>query len=191
MCGVFSPMIFHKTPIEGARVIELEKRGDERGFFARAYCAHEFAQAGLEAGFDQANNSNSAAKGTLRGLHYQLAPDDENKLVRCIKGALFDLILDVRPASPTFGKWFGAELTADNRKMMFVPRGCAHGFLTLSDDVETIYFAKGFYAPQSERGIRWNDPKFAIDWPFKPVVVSDKDSNWLDFNPEFHLGKQA
>ena len=181
-------MIFTQTPIPGAYLIDLEKRGDERGFFARAFCVQEFAAHGLVTHFVQVNNSLSAERGTLRGMHYQLAPRAETKLVRCIRGALFDVILDLRPGSPTFGRSFGAELTAENRRMMYVPKGFAHGFLTLADATEAFYFVDESYAPQAERGVRWNDPRFAIQWPFAPSVLSDKDRNQRDFDASWHLG---
>jgi dTDP-4-dehydrorhamnose 3,5-epimerase len=180
-------MKFVPTPLPGAYLIELEKRGDDRGFFARLFCEKEFAAAGLEHRFVQINNSLSGSKGTLRGLHYQLAPAAEVKLMRCLRGAIFDVILDLRTGSPTFGRWFGAELSAANRTMMYVPRGFAHGLLTLCDDTEVLYPVSAFYAPQLERGIRFNDPRFDIAWPIQPEEVSEKDRNWPDFNPEYHL----
>jgi len=179
-------MIFHQTPLAGAFTVELERRGDERGFFARFFCEREFAAANCETRFVQINNSLSAKKGTLRGLHYQLAPSAEVKVIRCLRGALFDVIVDLRPNSPTFGKSFGAELTAENRLMLYVPRGFAHGLLTLEDDTEALYLVSEYYAPESERGLRWNDPKFEIDWPLVPVEISAKDAAWPDFNPQFH-----
>ena len=180
-------MIFTKTPIEGAYLIDLEKRGDDRGFFARVFCCNEFGEHGLDTQFVQVNNSLSADKGTLRGLHYQLAPAEEVKVVRCISGALWDVILDIRPDSPTFGKWFGAELTADNRRMMYAPRGMAHGFVTLTDNTEAFYLVTAFYAPDRERGVRWNDPHFGVEWPITPTVISDKDRDRADFDPEINL----
>ena len=179
-------MKFHPTPLHGARTIEPEKRGDERGFFARMFCHNEFAAAGLVSAFVQVNNSLSAKKGTLRGLHYQLAPSAEVKLIRCVRGALYDAIIDLRPDSPSFGKWFGAELTAENRLMMYSPRGFAHAILTLADDTEALYMVSDYYAPQEERGVRYNDPKFGVAWPIEPVEISDKDRSWPDFDPEFH-----
>jgi dTDP-4-dehydrorhamnose 3,5-epimerase len=184
-------MIFRPTPIAGAFVIDLEKRGDERGFFARAFCQTEFAQAGLATNFVQANDSLSATRGTLRGMHYQLAPKAETKVIRCIQGALWDCILDLRPASPTFGQWFGEELTAANRRTLYAPKGCAHGFITLSDQCEAWYLVDEFYSPEQERGVRWDDPQFAIQWPIPPVVISDKDKNWPDFNSAYHLTSGA
>ena len=180
-------MIFTETPIPGAYLIDLEKRGDDRGFFARAFCEREFTAHRLATGFVQVNNSLSAQRGTLRGMHYQLAPKAETKLVRCIRGALYDLILDLRPGSATFGQSFGAELTAENRRMMYVPKGFAHGFITLADDTEAFYFVDEFYAPELERGVRWDDPRFQLRWPIAPAVISDKDANQRDFDPAWHL----
>ena len=179
-------MKFNKTPLEGARVIELEKRGDDRGFFARYFCEREFAADGLETRFVQINNSLSSKKGTLRGMHYQLPPSPEVKVVRCVRGSLWDAIVDLRPDSPTFMKWFGAELSAENRHMMYVPRGFAHAILTLTDDAEAIYLVSTFYDPQAERGLRWNDPAIGIEWPIEPVEISPKDAKWPDFDPDFH-----
>ena len=181
-------MIFHETPLPGSYVIDLEKKGDDRGFFARAYCEREFAAKGLSTHFVQVNNSASAQKGTLRGMHYQLAPRAETKLVRCIRGSLCDVILDLRAGSPTFGRSFGAELSAENRRMMYVPKGFAHGFITLTDDTEAFYFVDEFYAPELERGVRWNDPRFAISWPLAPAVLSDKDRAHRDFDAAWHVG---
>jgi len=184
-------MIFNETPTAGAYVIELEKREDERGFFARAFCDNEFSAHGLATGLVQVNNSLSRSKGTVRGMHYQLAPKAETKLVRCIRGALFDIILDLRQESPTFGKTFGTELSSDNRKAMYVPKGFAHGFVTLEDDTEALYFVDEFYAPAHERCIRWNDPRFNIAWPAPMAVISDKDRNQKDFDPAWHLAMPA
>jgi dTDP-4-dehydrorhamnose 3,5-epimerase len=180
-------MIFTATPISGAFLIDLEKHGDERGFFARSFCEKEFAASGLVTRFVQANNSLSAQKGTLRGMHYQLAPMAETKVVRCIRGALYDVILDLRSDLPTFGQSFGAELTAENRRMMYVPRGFAHGLITLADDTEVFYLVDEFYGPAYERGIRWNDPRFKIAWPLQPNVLSEKDAKHRDFDPAWHL----
>ena len=180
-------MIFTESPLPGAYLIDLECRGDERGFFARAFCSREFAAHQLVTNMVQANNSLSARKGTLRGMHYQLAPKAETKLIRCLRGALHDIILDLRLESPTFGQTFGADLTAENRRMMYVPKGFAHGFITLADDTEAFYLVDEFYAPDCERGIRWNDPKFAIQWPAEPVVISEKDRAYRDFDLAWHL----
>jgi dTDP-4-dehydrorhamnose 3,5-epimerase len=180
-------MIFTETPLLGAYLIDLEKRGDDRGFFARAFCVREFAGQKLATTMTQANNSLSTEKGTLRGMHYQLAPKAETKVVRCIRGALYDVILDLRSGSPTFGQSFGADLTAENRRMMYVPKGFAHGFITLADDTEAYYLVDEFYAPECERGIRWNDSRFSIRWPVQPVVISEKDQHYGDFDPAWHL----
>lgn len=179
-------MKFHPAPLQGAYTIEPERRGDDRGFFARVFCRNEFANAGLVTEFVQANNSLSAKKGTLRGLHYQLAPAAEVKLIRCIRGALWDMILDIRPDSASFGEWFGVELSAENRLMMYAPRGFAHAIFTLADDTEALYLVSAFYSPTDERGVRFDDPKFAIEWPFPPDEISAKDRGWPDFDPVFH-----
>jgi dTDP-4-dehydrorhamnose 3,5-epimerase len=179
-------MIFNQTPLAGAYTIDLEKRGDDRGFFARLFCEREFAEAGLETHFVQINNSLSAKRGTLRGLHYQLPPAAEVKVVRCVRGALWDVILDLRAGSPSFGQWYGAELSAENRRMMYVPRGFAHGFVTLSDDTEAVYLVSAFYSPENERGVRFDDPAHGISWPTGPAEISDKDRKWPDLNAEFH-----
>jgi dTDP-4-dehydrorhamnose 3,5-epimerase len=181
-------MIFTHTPLAGAYLIDLERKGDNRGFFARAYCEREFEQHGLVKHFCQVNNSLSATVGTLRGLHYQLAPKAETKLVRCIRGALYDLILDLRDGSSTFGESFGAELTAENRRMMYVPKGFAHGFITLRDDTEAFYFTDEYYSPEHERGVRYNDPNFNLKWPLVPTVISDKDQSHRTFDRAWHLG---
>lgn len=179
-------MKFHPTPVEGAFLIELERRGDDRGFFARLFCDGEFAAHGLHSPLPQLNDSFNARRGTLRGMHYQLPPASEAKTVRCIRGALFDVAADLRPDSPTYGKWFGAELNAENRLMLHIPRGCAHGFITLADDTEALYLASAAYAPEQERGMRFDDPFFAINWPLAPVEMSDKDRSWPRFDPAYH-----
>jgi dTDP-4-dehydrorhamnose 3,5-epimerase len=178
-------MRFVETPIGGAYLVELEPRGDERGWFARVWCQDEFARHGLSAGFVQCNTSYSRDAGTLRGLHYQTAPHDEAKLVRCLRGRIYDVMVDVRPASPTYGQWFGVELTAANRTMLYVAPGLAHGFQALEDETEVMYPVTAAYAPQSERGVRWDDPFFAITWPLAArAIVSPKDRTWPDFVPE-------
>ena len=184
-------MIFKETPLSGAFLIELEKREDERGFFARAFCENEFGKQGLVSRFVQINDSLSARRGTLRGLHYQLPPRAETKLVRCVRGALYDVILDLREDSPTFGRSFGVELTADNRRMLYVPKQFAHGFLTTADDTEAFYLVDAFYSPEHERGIRYDDPRFRIEWPFQPLVVSEKDARHRDFDPAWHLSMEG
>jgi dTDP-4-dehydrorhamnose 3,5-epimerase len=180
-------VIFASTPLAGAYLVDLEKKVDDRGFFARTFCENEFDAHELSKHFCQVNNSLSAQKGTLRGMHYQLPPRAETKLVRCVRGALYDMILDLRAGSETFGHSFGAELTAENRRMMYVPKGFAHGFLTLMDDTEAFYFVDEFYSPEFERCIRYNDPKFGMQWPASPNVISDKDKNQADFNSAWHL----
>jgi dTDP-4-dehydrorhamnose 3,5-epimerase len=181
-------MKFTPAPLEGAYLIDLEKRGDDRGFFARLFCEKEFQAHGLPHHLVQVNNSASSEQGTLRGLHFQLSPKQEDKVVRCIRGALWDVILDLRVDSSTFGQWFGHTLSADNRTMMFVPKGFAHGFITLEPNSEVIYFASECYAPESERCVRWNDPMFAIRWPAQPSVISEKDATARDFDRSYHLG---
>lgn len=179
-------MKFHQTPLPGACTIELEKRGDDRGFFARFYCSEEFGAQGLNTSFAQINNSLTGKRGTLRGMHYQMMPSAEVKIVRCIRGSLFDVILDLRPDSPTFGQWFGETLSADNRIMMYCPKGFAHGFITLEDDTEAFYLVSDPYAPDLERGIRYNDPRFGIEWPIQPLEISEKDNAWPDFDADWH-----
>jgi dTDP-4-dehydrorhamnose 3,5-epimerase len=181
-------VIFTPAPLQGVYVVEMEKRGDDRGFFARAFCENEFAARGLATRMVQMNDSLSVRRGTLRGMHYQLAPKAETKVVRCFRGALFDIVLDLRRDSPTFGKTFGVELTAENRRMLYVPKGFAHGFVTLLDDTEAFYLVDEFYSPEHERGVRWNDPRFAIEWPVQPAVMSEKDRAYRDFDPAWHLG---
>jgi dTDP-4-dehydrorhamnose 3,5-epimerase len=166
-------VIFTETPVDGVWVIDLEKRGDERGFFARVFDDDEFAERGLVSHWVNVNNSLSAQRGTLRGLHYQLPPAAEVKFVRCVRGALFDVAVDLRT-----GRWFGVELSAENRRMLYVPGHCAHGFLTLEDDTEAIYLTSAHFSPEHERGVRWDDPAYGIEWPFTPTVLSDKDRAW-------------
>ena len=180
-------MIFHDIGLSGAYLIDPEPKGDERGFFIRTFCTSEFADHDLETAFVQANTSWSAVRGTLRGMHYQLPPKSEVKLVRCVRGSVHDVILDLRPDSVTFGRSFGTRLSAANRRAMYVPRGFAHGFLTLEPDCEVHYLVSAPYAQERERGIRWNDPHFAITWPFEPSVLSPRDCSQRDFDPHYHL----
>lgn len=177
-------MIFHKTNLKDAYIIELNKLKDERGFFARQYCQNEFRDHGIQISIVQANVSYNKLKGTLRGMHFQTEPHGEAKLVRCTKGGIYDAIIDVRSDSPTFKKWIGVELTEHNHKMLYVPEGFAHGFITLQDDTEVTYQVSEFYTPGAEEGIRWDDPTFNIDWPVEVNVISEKDLNWPDFNSE-------
>lgn len=175
-------MKFNETGKPGAYIIELEKVGDERGFFARAWCQNEFQRHNLVPRFVQCNLSFNKRRNTLRGMHYQSAPFEEAKLVRCTKGAIFDVIIDLRPESPTYLKWIGVELTSDNYNMLYVPEMFAHGYLTLVDDTEVFYQVSQFYSPNHERGVRWNDPIFGIDWPIDgDLVISEKDNNWPNF----------
>ena len=182
-------MKFEETPLSGACVVTLNAMEDERGFFARQFCAREFGEHGLMTRVAQVNTSYNISLGTLRGLHYQLPPKAESKLVRCVSGAVYDVIVDIRKDSPTFGQSFGRELSRDNRAMMFVPKGFAHGFITLADSTELLYLMDEFYTPEFERGIRWNDQRFAITWPMAPRFLSPRDANHRDFDPAWHLGE--
>ena len=170
-------MKFINTPLSGSYLIDLEIKSDERGFFARYFCEKEFNKNGLNTKWVQINNSLSYEKGTLRGLHFQNEPKSEVKLVRCIQGAIWDVIVDVRKNSKTFGKWFGAEITSTNRTMMYVPEGFAHGFITLEPNTEIIYLVSEFYSLADENTILWNDQSIDINWPIYPKIISDKDLN--------------
>lgn len=174
-------MIFHRTEIPGALLIEPTPHRDARGSFARTYCAEEFAGAGLPAEFVQISQSENPARGTLRGMHWQAAPDAEGKVVRCLAGAIYDVALDLRQGTAGFGRWQAFELNAENGHAVYLPPGVAHGFLTLAEGVQVSYMTTVAYAPESARGLRWNDPAFAISWPFEPLVISPKDAGWPDF----------
>ncbi len=174
-------MKFTEAPIQGAYIIDVNRIGDERGFFGRLWCQKEYEALGLKAQLCQSNIGFSRQAGTLRGLHIQQAPHQEVKIVRCTRGAMFDVIVDLRPHSPTFKQWFGLELNADNATMLYVPEGCATGYQTLVDDTEMYYLATEFYHPESARGVRYDDPAFKIDWPRSPTVMSENDKNWPDF----------
>lgn len=174
----FSKMIFIPTRLQGACVIELEKREDSRGYFSRVYCEREFAEHGLPAQVAQTNRSVTPHQGTLRGMHYQLPPHAEDKLVRCERGAIWDCIVDLRPHSPTCGQWVGVELSEANGRMLLVPQGFVHGFLTLVDEVAVSYQVSEFYTPGAERGLRYDDSAFGIAWPAAVLHVSDKDAAW-------------
>lgn len=174
-------MRFFETDLDGARLIELEPIRDERGFFSRSFCVKEFAAQSLETNFVQHSLSYSAAGGTLRGMHFQAAPHSEVKVVDCVKGAIWDVIIDIRPDSPTYRKWQGFELTAENRRQLYIPAGFAHGFQTLSDNTEVHYLISAFYEPSAARGLRYDDPSFAIRWPLPIAVISAKDLAWPDF----------
>ena len=172
-------MIFRETPLAGAFVIELEKREDARGFFARTWCRREFEEKGLDTRIAQCSTSFNERRGTLRGLHYQASPHAEVKLVRCTRGALYDVIVDVRADSPTYLSWFGVELTAENGHMVYIPEGVAHGFQTLADGTEVFYQISKEYAPDAARGLRWNDPALGIEWPEAAErILSEKDRSW-------------
>jgi dTDP-4-dehydrorhamnose 3,5-epimerase len=176
-------MKFNSVPLGGAHLVELEPVADERGFFARSWCAEEFRSYGLNPGLAQCSLSFNKRKGTLRGMHYQAEPHAEVKLVRCTSGVIYDVILDLRPASPTYCKWFAIELTAANRKMLYIPEGIAHGFQTLADDTEVFYQISVSYHPESARGVRWNDPLFAIEWPVRDLILSERDRSFPDHTP--------
>ncbi len=175
-------MTFTETKLPGAFVIDPEKIEDERGFFARAWCEDEFAAQGLRPGFVQANVGFSKQKGTLRGLHYQTAPHQESKLVRCTGAAVFDVMVDLRPSSPTYRQWVGIELSQENHRMLYIPEGFAHGYQTLRDQTEVFYLVSSFYAPDAEAGIRYDDPAFGIEWPIAVEVISEKDQRWADYD---------
>ncbi len=168
-------MIFRPTPLEGVWIVDLEPHTDERGFFARAFCAREFAGHGLDAAFVQCNLSRNRRRGTLRGLHWQAPPREEAKLVRVVRGAIFDAVVDIRPGSPTFRQAFTLRLEDESGRALYVPRGCAHGFLTLEDDTDVFYLMSDFFAPELARGARWDDPAFAIPWPEPPRYISPRD----------------
>jgi dTDP-4-dehydrorhamnose 3,5-epimerase len=175
-------MIFTELALKGAFLVEVKKIEDDRGFFGRAWCANEFREHGLNPSFVKLNTSFSYRKGTIRGLHYQADPYQEVKFIRCTRGRIWDVIIDLRPGSPTFMKWLGNELSADNYRMVYVPENFAHGFVTLEDNSEVYYPVSQFYTPGAERGLRWNDPAFDIQWPVEITVVSDKDRSHPDFS---------
>lgn len=177
-------MIIHDLPVAGAKLIELHKIGDERGFFARAWDRGELAAAGVATDLVQANLSRTARKGTIRGFHYQRPPAAEDKLTRCIRGAVWEVVLDLRPSSPTYHRWHGVELTADNHLALHIPRGCARGFQTLTDDAEVFYFVSAPYTPDLEAGVRFDDPTFAVEWPLEVTGLSDKDRAWQDYQDD-------
>jgi dTDP-4-dehydrorhamnose 3,5-epimerase len=176
-------VIFREAAIAGAFVIEQERSVDGRGFFARTWCEREFRKHGLKGSLVQCSTSFNTQKGTLRGLHYQAAPHEEAKLVRCTRGSVYDVVVDLRQGSPTFAGHFTVVLDGRHGNMVYVPEGCAHGFLTLEDDCEVFYQMSQFYAPHSARGVRWDDPAFAIEWPAPVSVMSDRDRNYPDFLP--------
>jgi dTDP-4-dehydrorhamnose 3,5-epimerase len=171
-------MQFHSTPLQDARIVTLEPRTDERGLFARSFCTREFDAAGLISRMVQCNISYNRFKGTLRGMHFQRSPATEAKLVRCTRGAIYDVIVDLRPESPTYLRHFGVELTADNRTALYVPELFAHGYITLTDDAEVFYQVSGYYTPALEGGLRHDDPAIGITWPTEVRHISDKDAQW-------------
>ena len=174
-------MIFTETELKGAFLIEPDRKEDARGFFARTWCVEEFKAHGLDPRVVQCNISFNKKKGTLRGMHWQVAPHPEAKLVRCTMGALWDVIIDLRPASPTYQQHLGVELTPENRKMLFIPEGFAHGFQTLADNTEVFYQMSEFFAADCARGLRWNDPAFGIAWPPGERIINERDNNYPDF----------
>ncbi len=177
-------MIFTPTDLHGATIVDLDRKQDERGFFARSWCREEFIANGLNPYLVQCNVSFNKKAGTLRGMHYQIRPYEEEKLVRCTAGALFDVIVDLRPTSSTYLRHIGVELTAENRRAMYIPEGFGHGFITLADDTEIFYQMSSFYVPDAQRGVRYNDPAFGIQWPIPIQVVSGRDATYADFIPE-------
>ncbi len=176
-------MIFTETALPGAWIIDMEPQEDERGFFARSWCQREFAARGLNPSLVQCNISFTKRKGTIRGMHFQAPPFEEAKLVRCTRGSLYDVMIDLRNDSGTYRRWIGVELTAGNGRMVFVPEGFAHGFQTLEDDTEVLYQMSQFFAPECARGVRWDDPAFDIRWPLPVALVSARDRGFPDLVP--------
>lgn len=177
-------MIFVEADLKGAYLIEPEPFTDERGFFSRIWCEKEFAENGLVAEIKQTNISYNHRAGTLRGMHYQVDPYQEIKIIRCTRGAIYDVIIDLRRNSPTFGRWYGVELNEDNHRMLYVPKDFAHGYQTLADDTEVTYQVSQYYTPGAEEGIRWDDPQFRIAWPMPVSVISSKDAGWANYHSE-------
>jgi dTDP-4-dehydrorhamnose 3,5-epimerase len=174
-------VIFAETALKGAWFVDLQQINDERGFFARSFCQEEFAAHGLKTDVAQSNISFNRLKGTLRGMHFQLPPKAEAKLVRCTRGAVHDVIIDLRPSSATYCQWISVELTGENRRALYIPEGFAHGFQTLEDDSEVFYQMYDFFAPQYASGVRWDDPAFNIEWPLTAPIISDKDLSYDGF----------
>lgn len=175
-------MIFTETKIKGVFIIEPEPKTDERGYFERIYCVNEFAEKGIDFKIVQANRVMSLKKGTIRGPHMQSPPKSEDKLMQCVKGSIFDVAIDFRSESSTFGQWIGNILSEENEKMIFIPRGIMHGYQVLEDNTAVQYPVSEFYAPEAVTGIRWDDPFFKIDWPIKEIIVSEIDKSWPQFN---------
>lgn len=187
-------MIFHATKLSGVYVIEPERHADERGFFARTWCQREFADHGLNPHLAQCSLSYNRQRGTLRGLHYQAPPHAEAKLVRATRGAIYDVVVDLRPDSPTQGQWLGVELTSQSGRSLYIPDSCAHGFQTLTDECEVCYQISEFHHPESALGVRWNDPQLAIDWPLPVTVISDRDAHLpllVPGTPALRVGARA
>jgi dTDP-4-dehydrorhamnose 3,5-epimerase len=176
-------MKYLECEIPGVILLEPDLLEDERGFFTRLFCQEELAGRGVDFPVAQVNLSGNHRRGTLRGLHFQKGPEAEDKLVRAVTGAIFDVAVDLRPDSPTFSRWAGFELSADNRRSLLIPKGCAHGYLTLADNTETLYLTSSPYRPGAEGGLRWNDPFCRVDWPFEPLVISSKDQAWPPYVP--------
>ncbi|HTJ23518.1 MAG TPA: dTDP-4-dehydrorhamnose 3,5-epimerase [Gemmatimonadaceae bacterium] len=174
-------MIFSATPLAGAYVVDVEQRADDRGFFARTWCQREFADMGLSHDVVQCNLSHTTRRGTLRGMHWQAAPYGEAKLVRCTRGSIWDVIIDLRPDSPTYTRHFGVELTSVSARALFVPEGFAHGYVTLEDETDVFYQMSQFYEPSAARGVRWNDPAFGIAWPISDPLLHPRDAHYPDF----------
>jgi dTDP-4-dehydrorhamnose 3,5-epimerase len=188
---LFGLMIFRKTKLKGAFMIEPERQEDERGFLARTFCQEEFKAHGLNPNLVQCSISFNKKKGTLRGMHYQVAPYQEAKLVRCTQGSVYDVIIDLYPDSLTFKKWVAVELTAENRRMLYIPKGFAHGFQTLEDNTEVFYQMSEFYHPGYARGLRWNDRLLGIEWPIADPILSDRDGSYPDFEKEIDHEKYS
>jgi dTDP-4-dehydrorhamnose 3,5-epimerase len=177
-------MIFAATRLEGAWLIDIEPREDDRGFFARTWCRHELSAQGLDTEIAQESVSYNRHRGTVRGLHFQRSPHEETKIVRCTRGAIFDVIVDLRSHSATYLRWQGFELTAENRRALYIPKGFAHGFQSLADDAEVAYQISEFYAPQTAGGCRYDDPAFGISWPLPVTVIGDRDLGWPAFEAD-------
>lgn len=175
-------MTFERAELDGVVVVGTTAHADHRGYFARFWSDEDFAPRALETGFQQCSVSHNIRAGTIRGMHYQAAPHQEIKLVRCLRGRIFDVLVDLRPESPTYKHWMGRELTDQNQLALYIPRGIAHGFQTLTDDAEVLYLIAGSYEPAFARGVRWNDPTFAIHWPRPPSVISDRDRHYPDYS---------
>jgi dTDP-4-dehydrorhamnose 3,5-epimerase len=170
--------------LDGVLVIDIDRHADDRGFFARVGCVDEFAAHGITESFPQMNLSHNLRRGTLRGMHYAVAPARESKIVRCVAGAIHDVVIDVRPDSATYGGWLGIELSRANGRALYIPPGLAHGFLTLSDDTDVLYLMGDVFRPEAARGLRWDDPRFGVEWPFAPIVIADRDATYPDFSAD-------